>query len=252
MIDWLICTSVCVCVSWFIVARQRARILNVFKWIAVKTTNCSRCFQPSGARRGNRLFLHLTSLPLSWLRVFFLSLFQLERFLLALCENKVNNEGYLARPRARIKLLPDYPGRNSVKAPRRVGKTKNWWHAFNELCVAAPAGSSSKLRPVAEFQQFFTATCKDIGIAQMPLLLVILLLSTFYFPLSTSQFRSSRAFLWPLCLTLFVRLMRRAALLLHRITLLWLMRKNFQKFSTQNCKNVPLACSSPGARQAVN
>lgn len=237
---------VCVCVSWFIVARQRARILNVFKWIAVKTTNCSRCFQPSGARRGNRLFLHLTSLPLSWLRVFFLSLFQLERFLLALCENKVNNEGYLARPRARIKLLPDYPGRNSVKAPRRVGKTKNWWHAFNELCVAAPAGSSSKLRPVAEFQQFFTATCRTLALLRCRCYWwsFFFLLSPFHFPIPLKQSISLAALSDTFC-----EVNASCSASSHRITLLWLMRKNFQKFSTQNCKNVPLACSSPGARQ---
>lgn len=72
-----------------------------------------------------KLFIFASYLaPLSRLSVLFLSLFQLEKFLLALCENKINNDGYLARPRARIKLLPDNPGRNSVKARDELEKRK--------------------------------------------------------------------------------------------------------------------------------
>lgn len=62
------------------------------------------------------LFVHLTSLGPSPSLSILLDLFLLamDKFLFALCEYKVNNEGYLARPRARFKLLSDYPGRYSV------------------------------------------------------------------------------------------------------------------------------------------
>lgn len=62
------------------------------------------------------LFVHLTSLGPSPSLSILLDLFllALDKFLFALCEYKVNNEGYLARPRARFKFLSDYPGRYSV------------------------------------------------------------------------------------------------------------------------------------------
>lgn len=230
--DWYVQVCECVChdLLW---SRQRARILNVFKWIAVKTTNCSHCIQPSGTCRGNSLFLHLTSLPLFRFRVVFLSLFQLEKFLLGLCENKINNDGYLARPRARIKLLPDYPGRNSVKArdeleKRKTGDTRLMSCALRRRREAAASCVQSRnfnnfLLPPARTSALLRCRCHWWS----------------SFPLSPTHSRSSAAFLWPLCLTLFVGLMRRAALHIasHRSAVVY--AKDFSKILLVKLRKCP-------------
>lgn len=63
--------------------------------------------------------------------------------------------------------------------------------------------------------------------------------STFSFPLSTAQSRSSKAFLWPLCLTLFVGLMRRAALHIasHRSAVVY--AKDFSKILHVKLRKCP-------------